>query len=171
MNDLKKILPVALFVIIVVTLLFFISTKRKANKEIASNFEIIDFNDFNFLEPVEDYELNENSVICFFASDCSLCSYEAKQLKKEDFVPENLDFIWVSSQNRDSIVSFIKSNDIAGVEHFKFAQIEASVLTEKYNINEYPKGLIYKNGILCHSFKGLISLFTIKEHLNQEIPN
>jgi len=171
MKYLKKLLPLSLFILIVVSLLFVIVDKRKTNKEIAIHYEIIDFEDFDFIEPIEDYELNENSVICFFNSTCSLCSYEAKQLKKEEFVPDNLDFIWVSSQNRDSITSFIKNNNIADVEHFKFAQIEPSILTEKYNVNEYPRGLIYKNGILCHSFKGLINLFKIKEHLKKDISN
>nr|WP_290639389.1 redoxin domain-containing protein [Labilibaculum sp.] len=123
------------------------------------------------MEPVEDNELNEHSVICFFSSSCSLCSYEAKQLKKEEFVPKNLDFIWVSSQPRDSLITFIESNNLADVKHFKFAQIDSTTLVEKYNVREYPRGLIYKNGILCHSYKGLISLFKIKEQLKKEIPN
>jgi hypothetical protein len=171
MNYLKKNLQLTLFVLIVTPLLFVIINKRKTNKEIAINFTIIDFEDFEFIKLVEDYELNENSVICFFTSTCSLCSYEANQLKKKEFIPENLDFIWVSSQNRDSIVSFIKSNNLADVKHFKFAQIDSTTLVEKYNVREYPRGLIYKNGILCHSYKGLISLFKIKEQLKKEIPN
>ena len=171
MNYLKKRLPLALFVLIVIPLLFVIINKRKTNKKIAIHFTTIDFDDFEFIKPVEDYELNENSVICFFTSTCSLCSYEANQLKKKEFIPENLDFIWVSSQPRDSLITFIESNNLADVKHFKFAQIAPNILTEKYNVREYPRGLIYKNGILCHSYKGLISLFKIKEQLKKEIPN
>jgi hypothetical protein len=120
---------------------------------------------------VKDYELNENSVICFFSSTCALCSYEAKQLKKEEFVPENLDFIWVSAQGCDSIISFIESNNLSDTKHFKFAQIDSTILVNKYNVKQYPRGLIYKNGILCHVFKGVINLPKIKEQLKKDISN
>jgi len=161
----KKIISLLLFLAITTGLLFVIQDLKKKNSEINNHFTSINFKDFDFLQVVQESELNENSVICFFSSTCSLCSYEAEILKKEEFVPENLDFIWVSRQPKDSIRTFIKKNELSDVAHFRFAQIDSTLLEQKYDIKEYPRGLIYKNGILCHVYKGLISLHQIKEKI------
>ncbi len=160
----KFIFPL-LFLLIITGLLCKIINLKNRNNEIISHFSSIDFDDFDFLQPIHDYELNENSVICFFSSTCSLCSYEAELLKKEQFTPENLDFIWVSCQPKDSIESFIEKNNLSDVAHFKFARIDSVVLEQKYDVREYPKGLVYKNGRLCHVYKGLICLHKIKEKI------
>jgi thiol-disulfide isomerase/thioredoxin len=163
----KKLL-IPIFIIIVICFVFCIQKQKTKNKEREKTYQNFHFNDFEFLHPIQQNELNENTVICFFSSTCGLCSYEAELLvRNKENIPENLDFIFVSAQKTDSIQNFINRNKLSNEAHFYFAKIDSALLIHKYGVSRYPRGIIYKNDLLCDVYKGVIELDRIKNKLNK----
>jgi hypothetical protein len=158
----RRIIYFGSLLVILVLLSILISRNLKRMEKQENKYSIFQQEDFKFLTAKDGY-FEENIVIIFFSSTCGVCEIEAKQVegKKPDFV----DFIFVSPEREESILSFAKKTGLLDMKGIYLAQIDTLLIREKYKPQGVPVYIIYQNDILIQRGKGLLDLNNINQRL------
>lgn len=91
-------------------------------------------------------------VFVFFNSECHYCQSEATQLKELQSTIEGIEFIWISSEEKESLLAF--QNEY-GLDDFVFLQDPYDRLALEWGISTTPQFLIYTPmGALFKNHKG-----------------
>jgi thiol-disulfide isomerase/thioredoxin len=94
-------------------------------------------------------------ILVLFHPSCDFCQTDAQLVKKQIQLFKNIDLIWVSYDDKDSIAQFSKTYGLDSLENIHFAYMDIEVMLEKYGNVKFPTFLAYKNGALLQKFVGV----------------
>ena len=87
---------------------------------------------------------------------CDFCQTAAQLVKEQIDQFKNIDLIWLSYDNKDSIAQFSKTYGLDSVDNVHFAYMDIEVMLERYGNVKFPTFLVYdKNGTLLQKFVGV----------------
>lgn len=110
----------------------------------------------------------EDAIIALFHPSCDFCQADAKLVKEQIELFENIDLIWVSYDDKDSIAQFSKTYELDSHENVHFAYMDIEVMLERYGNVKFPTFLAYKNGTLLQKFVGVTKPETLLAVYDQE---
>ncbi|MGW8122729.1 TlpA family protein disulfide reductase [Roseivirga echinicomitans] len=95
-------------------------------------------------------------ILVLFHPSCDFCQTDAQFVKEQIDQFKNIDLIWVSYDNKDSIAQFSKTYELDNLENVHFAYMDIEVMLERYGNVKFPTFLAYdKNGALLQKFVGV----------------
>lgn len=109
---------------------------------------------FDFLRSTP--ALNKNTILTLFHPSCDFCQADAEQFLKARKRLTNLNVLWVSYDEKDSIQKFSKTYGLDSLSNMYFAHMDIDVMLERYGNVKFPTFLAYnKQGQLVEKFIGL----------------
>lgn len=97
----------------------------------------------------------EDIILILFHPSCDFCQTDAQLVKKQIDQFKNINLIWVSYDDKDSIAQFSKSYELDNLENVHFAYMDVEVMLDRYGNVKFPTFLAYKNGALLQKFVGV----------------
>lgn len=152
----KVILKLIVGLIVFVTSLLIIglASKLKEKDSLERNQQVISLNGVEYLGA--SLPENEKIILALFHPSCDFCQADAQLVKEQIDLFENIDLIWVSYDDRDSIAQFSKTYELNSFENVHFAYMDIEVMLERYGNVKFPTFLAYdKNGALLQKFVGV----------------
>ena len=152
----KKVISkliVGVVVLIMSVLVVGLISKLKQKDNLEKNQQAINLNDVEYLGTSLP-EKNE-VIIALFHPSCDFCQTDARLVKEQIDQFENIDLIWVSYDDKDSIAQFSKTYGLNSVKNVHFAFMDIEVMLERYGNVKFPTFLAYKNGALLRKFVGV----------------
>ncbi len=156
-----------ILIITSISLIFIINPKRTKQIEYSFDFEqpVKDINGRNIQE---NLNIQKNTIVLFFNSDCDYCIQEI------DFIDKNIDafkskynMLIVSFENRDKLQIFENLTKIDNNSPFIIVSDPDFDLINKYEITEFPSLFLFTpDGQERLSHRG-VSLDTLEELLKQ----
>ena len=107
-----------------------------------------------------------STVFIYFNSECESCSLETIKLKKRLTDFENKEIIFISYENKDSILKFARKHQLYNKENIRFLEDKKGVFSQFFNIETIPYIFVYdREKQLKGKFKGITKIDKILEAL------
>ncbi|MFY0591393.1 TlpA family protein disulfide reductase [Roseivirga sp.] len=108
-------------------------------------------------------------LLSLFHPSCDFCQEDAKLLYEKRVLLKNLDIIWISYDDKDSIQKFSHSHGLDTIPNIRFAYMDIEAMLEQYGNVKFPTFLAYdKSGELIKKWVGLTQPQEILDAYNQE---
>lgn len=121
------------------------------------------------LRTQEDTEKGKWTVFVFFNSDCNYCQDEAKQLYEVREKNKKINFLWVSSENMETITDFQYKYKLVENTNIIFLQDTKANFSTSLNIKSAPWFLVYNpEGELVKNRKGVWRINKLLENIANE---
>lgn len=154
-----------LFVVVFsgVSLLFYLGykviSKAKEKNAIAKQLQTIPTFSFQTLElkPFTNSNLKPNipTIFIYFNSECDYCQYEAESISNNLNKFKNVQFIFVSTENIETIKQFSEKNKLNNQTNITFLQDTDYLFSNQFGASSIPYILIYsKKQKLIKKHKG-----------------
>lgn len=106
------------------------------------------------------------TVFVFFNPDCHYCVSEAEQLRDLQGTYDKVQFVWISSQDPNSLLGFQADYSL---EAFAFLYDQEGELARRWGTNQIPHFLIYTpEGKLFKSHAGALRIDKLIAQINEE---
>jgi thiol-disulfide isomerase/thioredoxin len=116
----------------------------------------LDRENLSFLRSLQPDRIGINTIVALFHPSCDFCQAEAKMVEEQIEQLENIDLIWVSYDDKESIAQFSKTYGLDSFENVHFAYMDIEVMLERYGNVKFPTFLAYdQNGVLLQKFVGV----------------
>lgn len=154
--DKKVISKLIMGVVVIVTSILVVGliSKLKQKDSLEKKQQAINLNGVEYLGA--SLPEKEDAIVALFHPSCDFCQADAKKVKEQIDLFENIDIIWVSYDNKDSIAQFSKTYGLDSLENVHFAYMDIEVMLERYGNVKFPTFLAYdENGVLLQKFVGV----------------
>ena len=106
------------------------------------------------------------TVFVFFNPDCHYCVSEAEQLRDLQGTFDKVQFVWISSQDPNSLLAFQADYSL---ETFAFLYDQEGQLARRWGTNHIPHFLIYTpEGKLFRNHRGAIRIDKLIAQIDEE---
>ena len=166
-----KLLLFLFFTLLVSFLIYKISLKYIHKKEVAENIKIIpnftlyDLNDNTFSN--KNLKDGLSTIFVYFNTNCHFCIEESKLISNNLDRFENIQLIFVSDEDVNTILQFAKDNKLFGLNNMIFLRDKEFKFGLMFDVNSKPSSIIYdKNKKLIDKFNGQTTLEKMLKKLN-----
>ncbi|QMU64571.1 MAG: redoxin domain-containing protein [Flavobacteriaceae bacterium] len=170
----KKILLIIIFCIVCLLsyLGYSIIIKSKEKNEIAKQIQTIPKFELKTLENISftnsNLQTNISTIFIYFNSECDFCHHEAESISQNKNKFKKVQFIFVSTENIDTIKQFSEKHKLNNQSNITFLYDSDYHFTNKFDAQSIPYILIYnKNKELIKKHNGQINANGILRVLNQ----
>lgn len=144
---------------------FKIASKIKYKKEVAENTRTVP--NFSFLDTNGGTYTNKDlpsksTIFIYFNSDCNYCKSEATKIQErlEDF--KEVQLVFVSFEEQESIIEFAKQYNLHNKENVVFLEDKKGIFSQIFDVNSIPYIVVYdKNKNFLQKFKGATKIDNI----------
>ena len=96
------------------------------------------------------------SILLFFHPSCDFCQRDAEQFRKSYMELKDLEVLWVSYDDQDSIRKFSQDYGLDTIPNMHFAYMDIEAMIARYGNVKFPTFLAYdEKGQLLRKFVGL----------------
>jgi thiol-disulfide isomerase/thioredoxin len=152
----KVISKLILGVVVIVTSILVVGliSKLKQKDSLEKKQQAINLNGLEYLGT--SLPAKKEIILALFHPSCDFCQTDAQLVKEQIERFENIDLIWVSYDEKDSITQFSKTYGLDSLENVHFASMDIEVMLESYGNVKFPTFLAYdENGVLLQKFVGV----------------
>lgn len=146
--------------------------KSKEKKEIAKQIQTIPKFELKTLDSIpftnSNLKSELNTIFIYFNSECDFCQREAKSISQNFYQFKNVQFVFVSFEQKEVIKKFAELYKLDNQENVIFLEDEKGEFSKTFNANSIPYILIYnQNNELIKKHKGQLNANGILRVLNQ----
>lgn len=143
--------------------------KQSIVKKIAHLPEFSLYSTHGTLTTHNNIEQGNWAVFIFFNSECHYCQEEAQQLAANKETLKSTTFIWLSSEDMETITGFQKKYHLDNTRDIIFLQDMDSHFANSLQIESTPHFLIYSpTGNLVKTHKGALRIDKLLEQISNE---
>ena len=127
--------------------------KEKRNKEL--NYSSLSIKEIDIITTNQALK-QKKSIFALFHPSCDFCQADAEQFLDAKNLLKDLEVLWVSYDNKDSIRKFSIDYGLDTLPNMHFAYMDIEAMLERYGNVKFPTFLAYDNeGQLIEKFVGL----------------
>ncbi|MCF6348901.1 MAG: redoxin domain-containing protein [Flavobacteriaceae bacterium] len=165
-----KIIIALVLISIIGYLGYSIGSKLNHKKEVANRIKTIPEFSFKNLDgqPFTQKEVSRTlpKLFIYFNSECDFCHTEAKQIQEHLEQLKNVQLLFVSFEEPESIKTFAEKYDLLNKDHIFFLEDSTLLFADLFDAKSIPFILLYtKDNQLIKKFKGATKIENVIAHL------